>query len=85
MAKNHPSSSLVLSQETDGVTIGEDQVRKLQDKDATSRLGVDQLAQFAHILGVKLTADREHNRSAARAMDSQHRRPVGPNAIARPR
>jgi hypothetical protein len=41
IAKDNTSSSTVLSQETDGVTIGEDQVRKIQDKDATSRLGVD--------------------------------------------
>jgi len=41
IAKDNTSSSLVLSQETDGVTIGEDQIRKIQDKDAISRLGVD--------------------------------------------
>ena len=41
IAKDNTSSSFVLSQETDGVTIGEDQVRKIQDRDATSRLGVD--------------------------------------------
>jgi hypothetical protein len=63
----------VLSQETDGVTIGEDQIRQIQDKDATSRLGVDQLAQFVHMIRVKLTADREHHRSAAGTMNSQHR------------
>ncbi len=41
MAKGNTSSSLVLSQETDGVTIGEDQIRKVQDKGAASRLVVD--------------------------------------------
>ena len=44
IAKDNTSSSFALSQETDGVTIGEDQIRKIQDKDATSWLGVDQLA-----------------------------------------
>jgi len=44
IAKDDTSSRFVLSQETDGVTIGEDQIRKIQGKDATSRLGVDQLA-----------------------------------------
>jgi hypothetical protein len=77
IAKNNPSSHFVLSQETDGVPIGEDQIRKIQDKDASSRLGFDYLAQFVHIVGVKLTADREDNCSAARAMNSQHR-PVAP-------
>jgi hypothetical protein len=41
MAKDNTSSGFVLSQEADGVTIGEDQVRQIQDNDATSRLGVD--------------------------------------------
>jgi hypothetical protein len=83
IAKDNTSSSLVLFQETDGVTIGQDQVRKIQDKDTAGRLQVDDLAQLAHIVGVKLTADREHHRSAAGAMNFQHR-PVAPNAIARP-
>jgi len=41
IAKDNTSSSFVLSQETDGVTIGEDQVGKVQDNDAPSRLVVD--------------------------------------------
>jgi hypothetical protein len=41
IAKDDTSSRFGLSQETDGVTIGEDQIRQIQDKDATSRLGVD--------------------------------------------
>ena len=73
IAKDNTSSSFVLSQETDGVTIGEDQVRKIQDKDTAGRLCIDYLAQLVHIVGVKLTADREHNRSAAGAMNFQHR------------
>jgi len=73
VTKNNTSSGFVLPQETDGVTIGEDQIRKVQDRDAASRLGVDQLAQFVHVVRVKLTADREHNRSAAGAMNFQHR------------
>ena len=73
IAKDNTSSGVVLSQETDGVTIGEDQIRQIENRDAVSRLGVDQLAQFADTVRVKLTADRENNRSAARAMNSQHR------------
>jgi len=73
IAKDNTSSSLVLSQETDGVTIGEDQVRKIQDKDTAGRLCIDDLAQLVHTVGVKLTADREHNRSATGAMNFQHR------------
>lgn len=41
VTKNNTSSGFVLPQETDGVTIGEDQIRKIQDRDAASRLGVD--------------------------------------------
>jgi hypothetical protein len=73
VAKHNTPARLVLSQEANGVTIGEDQISKIQDKDASGRLGVDQLAQFVHIGRVKLTADREHNRSTARAMNPQHR------------
>src|SRR5258708_37265514 len=65
IAKDNTSSSLVLSQETDGVTIGEDQVRKIQDKDTAGRLCIDHLAQLLHIVRIKLTADRKHNLSAA--------------------
>jgi hypothetical protein len=73
IAKDDTSSGFVLSQETDGVTVGEDEIRQIQDQDAAGRLGIDQLAQFVHMIRVKLTADREHDRSAAGAMNSQHR------------
>jgi hypothetical protein len=72
VAKHNTPEHFVLSQDTDGVTIGEDQVRKIQDENAASGLDVDELAQLVHIIRVKLTADREHNRSAARAMNFQH-------------
>lgn len=73
VAKHNPPARFVLPQDADGVTIGEDQIRKVQDKDATGRLDVDYLAQLVYAPRVKLTADREHNRPAARAMNSQHR------------
>jgi hypothetical protein len=41
IAKDNAFAGFVLSQAADGVTIGEDQVRQIQDNDATSRLGVD--------------------------------------------
>jgi hypothetical protein len=74
IAEDHTSSGVVLSQQADGVAIGEDQIRQIENRDAISRLGIDQLAQFADAVCVKLTADREDNRSAARAMNPQHRR-----------
>jgi hypothetical protein len=73
IAKDNTSSGVVLSQETDCVTIGEDQIRQIENRDAVSRLGVDKLTQFVHIVRVKSTADSEHNRSAAGAMNFQHR------------
>jgi len=82
IAKDNTSAGFVLSQEADCLTIRKEQIRKIQDKEATSRFGVDDLAQFVHVVRVKLTADREHNRSAARAMNFQHR--LRPTAIASP-
>jgi len=73
IAKDNTSSSLVLSQQTDGVSIGEDQVRKIQDKDTAGRLCIDHLAQLLHIVRIKLTADRKHNLSAAGTVNFQHR------------
>jgi len=83
IAKGNTSSRFALSQETDGITIGEDQIREVQNGHAAGRLGVDQSAQFVHVVRFKVTADREDDRSATCAMDSQHRCPA-PNAIAGP-
>jgi len=82
--KDNTAPVFVLSQEADRLTIREDQIRKVQNGHAAGRLGLDQPAQFIHMVCVKVTTDREHNRSAARAMNSEHRRPVAPNAIAGP-
>ena len=73
IAKDNTSSSFVLSQETGGVTISEDQVREIQDKDTAGRLCIDDMAQLLHIARIKLTADRKHNVSAAGTMNFQHR------------
>jgi hypothetical protein len=73
IAKDDTSPSFILSQKADGVTIGENQVRKIQDKDTSGRLSIDYLAQLAHIVRIKSTADREHNLSPAGAMNFQHR------------
>jgi hypothetical protein len=69
IAKDNTASGFVLSQETDSLTIGKDQVRKVQNGDTTRRLGVDELGQFVHTLGSESTADREYRPSAARAMN----------------
>ena len=58
IAKDNTSSSFVLSQDTDGVTIDEDQVRKIQDKDTGGRLCVDDVAQLLHMVRIKSAADR---------------------------
>ena len=71
--KHNAPADFVLSQDTDGVTICEHQIGKIQHKDTAGRLCIDYLAQLVPIVGVKLTTDREHNRSAARAMNLQHR------------
>jgi hypothetical protein len=41
MAKDNTPAAFVLPQEADGITIRKNQIRKIQDKDAASRLGVD--------------------------------------------
>jgi hypothetical protein len=71
--KHNTPADFVLSQDSDGVTISEHQIGQIQHKDIAGRLGIDDLAQLVHIVGVKLTADREHNRSAAGGMNFQHR------------
>jgi hypothetical protein len=71
--KHNTPADFVLSQDTDGVTICEHQIGKIQHKDTVGRRCVDYLAQLAHIVSVKLTADLEHNRSGPRAMNFQHR------------
>jgi len=83
VAKHNTPAGFVLSQETDGVTICEDQIGKVQHKDTAGRLCVDYLGQLVHIVSVKLAADHEHNGSGARAMNSQHR-PRCSTAIAGP-
>jgi hypothetical protein len=76
VAKHSTPAGFVLSQDADGVTIGEDQIGEIEHNDTAGWLGIDYLAQFIHIVRVKSTADREHNCSAARAMNSQHRPPT---------
>jgi len=78
IAKDHTPASFVLSQRPDAVTICEDQIRQIQDEDVAGRLGVDDLTQFVYMVGIEVTADREHDPSAPRAMNLQHqRRPAG--------
>ena len=73
IAKDNTPAGFVLPQDTDGVTICEHQIGKIQHKDTAGRLCIDYVAQLVHIVGVKLTADREYNRSAAGTMNFQHR------------
>src|SRR5258708_36771160 len=71
--KHNPPADLVVPQDTDGVTICEHQIGKIQHKDTAGRLCIEYLAQFVQTVRVKLTADREHSRSAAGALNFQHR------------
>lgn len=80
-AKHHASAGFVLSQDPDGVTICEHQIGEIQHKDTAGWFCIDDLAQLGHIVRVKLTADREDNRSAARAMNFQHRAPSLPTQL----
>jgi hypothetical protein len=71
--EHNTPARFVLSQDPDCVTIREHQIGKIQHKDTAGWLCIDYLAQLVYTLGVKLTADREHDRSAAGAMNFQHR------------
>jgi len=83
--KDDTTIGFVLSQQTDGVTIGKDQIHQIQHQDITSRFGVDELTQFVHMVDVELAADREHDLSAPRAVNFQHRpSPMGLNAMPTP-
>lgn len=73
VAKHNPPAGFVLSQDTDRVTICEDEIGKVQHKDTPRRLYVYGLAEFAHAASVKLTADCEHHRTIPDAVDFQHR------------
>ena len=73
VAKDDASAGCAIAQVADGVTIGEDQIRKVQDHDGTGRFCVDQLAQLAYVLGVESTAEREHDGPVHRALNLQQR------------
>jgi len=59
VAEHNATTGFVVAQVANGVPVGEDQIREVQHHDGTGRFCVDQLAQFAHVLNVESTADRE--------------------------
>jgi hypothetical protein len=72
VAKHNAPAGFVVSQEVDGVTIGEDQISQVQHEDTTGRLFVDSLAELVHVVSAKSAADPEHHRSGRDAMDFHH-------------
>jgi len=73
VAKDNAITGFAVAQAANGVPIGEDQVREIQDHDGTGRFCVDQLAQLTHVLSVESTADREHDGPVHRALNLQQR------------
>ena len=61
VAKDNSITGFAVAQVTNGVTLGEDQIRQVHDHDGTGRLCVYQLAQLAYVFSVESTADREHD------------------------
>ena len=61
VAKDNSITGFAVAQVTNGVTLGEDQIRQVHDHDGTGRFCVYQLAQLAYVFSVEATADREHD------------------------
>jgi len=73
VAKDNAITGFAVAQVANGVTIGEDQIREVQQHDCTGRFCVYQLAQLADVLSVESTADREHDGPVHRALNLQQR------------
>jgi len=73
VAQDNAITGFAIAQVTNGVTIGEDQIREVQRHDGTGRFCVDQLAQLAYVLSVESTADHEHNGAVDRSLNLQQR------------
>ena len=73
IAKDNSISGFAVAQVTNGVTIGEDQIREVHHHRGAGRLCVDQLAKLPYVLTVESTADREHGGLIHRALNHQQR------------
>jgi len=73
VAKDNSITGFAVAQVTNGVTIGEDQIREVHHHRGTGRLCVDQLAKLPYVLTVESTADREHGGLIHRALNLQQR------------
>ena len=71
VAKDNSITGFAVAQVTNGVTIGEDQIREIHNHRGTGRLCVDQLAELPYVLTVESTADREHGGLIHRALNLQ--------------
>ena len=73
VVKDNAITGFAVAQGANGVTIGEEHIREVQDHDGAGRFCIDQLAQLADVLSVELTADREHDGPVHRALNLQQR------------
>ena len=73
VAKDNSITGFAVAQVTNGVTIGEDQIREVHHHRGTGRLCVYQLAKLPYVLTVESTADREHEGRVHPAMNLQQR------------
>jgi hypothetical protein len=53
VAKDNAISGFAVAQVANGVTIGENHIREVQQHDGTGRFCVDQLAQLAHVFSIE--------------------------------
>jgi hypothetical protein len=73
VAKDDAITRFVVAQAANGVTIGENQIREVQDYDGTEWFCVYQSAQLANVLTVQSTADPERGGLVHRTLNLQQR------------
>jgi hypothetical protein len=71
--KHNSPGGLAVAQKADGLTIREEQIRKVERDGVAVRYYVERLTQLVDILCAEPTADRQHRgRAVGRALYPQH-------------
>jgi hypothetical protein len=71
--KHNSPGGLAVAQKADGLTIREEQIRKVERDSVAVRYYVERLTQLVDILCAEPTADRQHRgRAVGRALYPQH-------------
>src|SRR5882762_2324518 len=71
VVKHHARTSFAVAQEAHRFTVRQNQVGQVESYDGTSRLCINQLAEFAEVLSIEVTADRKDHRPIHCAVNLQ--------------